>query len=54
MPVYKVKQLYYYDEFTANGYIPALNHDFVEFFGQSRRGRETVALVNHFDHLKRI
>ena len=29
--------------------LPALNHDFVEFFCQSRRGRENVTLI-HFFH----
>ena len=31
--------------------IPALNHDLVEFSGQSRRGRETVAIINNFNYL---
>ena len=28
-----------------------MNHDLVEFLCQSRRGREAIALVNHFDDL---
>ena len=35
-------------------HIPALNHDFIEFFGQPRRGRETITPVYHCDHLCKI